>query len=48
MTSGYFNQPDKTAEAEWYDTEGNRCICTGDVGHFDADGFLTLMDRPRI
>ncbi|HEY0683749.1 MAG TPA: class I adenylate-forming enzyme family protein [Steroidobacter sp.] len=47
MMKGYFNQPGKTAEAEWYDAEGNRFIRTGDVGRFDADGFLTLMDRRK-
>ena len=47
MMKGYFNQPGQTAEAEWYDAEGNRFIRTGDVGRFDADGFLTLMDRRK-
>ena len=47
MMQGYFNQPGKTAEAEWYDADGNRFIRTGDVGRFDADGFLTLMDRRK-
>jgi len=47
MMKGYFNQPGKTAEAEWHDAAGNRFIRTGDVGRFDADGFLTLMDRRK-
>jgi long-chain acyl-CoA synthetase len=47
MMTGYQNQPGKTREAEWYDPEGNRYIRTGDVGRFDADGFLTLMDRRK-
>ncbi len=47
MMNGYFNQPLKTREAEWYDKDGNRFIRTGDVGRFDADGFLTLMDRRK-
>lgn len=47
MMNGYHNQPAKTREAEWYDSEGNRYIRTGDVGRFDADGFLTLMDRRK-
>jgi acyl-CoA synthetase (AMP-forming)/AMP-acid ligase II len=47
MMNGYFNQPGKTAEAEWYDGEGNRYIRTGDVGRFDEQGFLTLMDRRK-
>ena len=44
---GYHNQPGKTSEAEWWSPEGLRYIRTGDVGRFDEDGFLTLMDRKK-
>jgi acyl-CoA synthetase (AMP-forming)/AMP-acid ligase II len=47
MMTGYFNQPRKTADAEWYDAAGNRYIRTGDVGRFDEQGFLTLLDRRK-
>jgi len=47
MMNGYHGQPEKTREAEWYDTSGRRFIRTGDVGRFDADGFLTLVDRRK-
>ena len=47
MMSGYHRQPGKTREAEWFDAEGKRFIRTGDVGSFDADGFLTLVDRKK-
>ena len=47
MMTGYHNQPQKTAEAEWHDASGKRFIRTGDVGRFDADGFLTLLDRKK-
>jgi acyl-CoA synthetase (AMP-forming)/AMP-acid ligase II len=47
MMVGYHNQPGKTSEAEWYSPEGLRFIRTGDVGRFDEDGFLTLMDRKK-
>jgi len=47
MMLGYYKQPAKTAEAEWHDAAGNRFIRTGDLGRFDADGFLTLMDRKK-
>lgn len=47
MMTGYHHQPGKTREAEWYDAEGRRYIRTGDVGRFDAEGFLTLMDRRK-
>ena len=47
MMKGYHNQPAKTAEAEWWSPDGERFIRTGDVGRFDAEGFLTLMDRKK-
>jgi long-chain acyl-CoA synthetase len=47
MMTGYHNQPDKTAQAEWRDAAGKRFIRTGDVGRLDEDGFLTLMDRKK-
>ena len=47
MMTGYHKQPEKTAEAEWYDADGNRFIRTGDIGRFDEDGFLVLVDRKK-
>ncbi|WP_225782530.1 class I adenylate-forming enzyme family protein [Xenophilus sp. Marseille-Q4582] len=47
MMTGYHRQPEKTREAEWFSAEGLRFIRTGDVGRFDADGFLTLADRKK-
>jgi long-chain acyl-CoA synthetase len=47
MMIGYHNQPGQTRAAEWHDRGGNRFIRTGDVGRFDEDGFLTLMDRRK-
>ena len=47
MMTGYHRQPAKTREAEWFDATGKRFIRTGDVGRFDADGFLTLFDRKK-
>jgi long-chain acyl-CoA synthetase len=47
IMTGYHNQPAKTAEAEWYDATGRRFIRTGDIGRFDEDGFLILMDRKK-
>jgi acyl-CoA synthetase (AMP-forming)/AMP-acid ligase II len=42
VMSGYWNQPDATAEAL---REG--WLYTGDMGSFDADGYLTLRDRSK-
>jgi long-chain acyl-CoA synthetase len=47
MMTGYHNQPGKSADAEWFDSTGKRFIRTGDIGKFDADGFLTLVDRKK-
>jgi acyl-CoA synthetase (AMP-forming)/AMP-acid ligase II len=44
---GYLNQPAKTAETFWDDATGKRFVRTGDVGKFDSDGFLILMDRKK-
>ena len=47
MMTGYHGQPEKTRDAEWFDAAGTRFIRTGDVGRFDAEGFLVLMDRRK-
>lgn len=47
MMNGYHNQPEKTAETEWHDAQGHRFIRTGDIGRFDEDGFLVLLDRKK-
>jgi acyl-CoA synthetase (AMP-forming)/AMP-acid ligase II len=47
MMNGYHNKPDKTSEAQWVSPEGEVFIRNGDVGRFDEDGFLQLMDRKK-
>jgi long-chain acyl-CoA synthetase len=47
MMTGYRNQPEMTREAEWFDPQGKRFIRTGDIGRFDDDGFLVLVDRKK-
>jgi long-chain acyl-CoA synthetase len=47
MMSGYHRRPEATADAEWRDAAGTSFLRTGDVGRFDRDGFLTLLDRRK-
>jgi acyl-CoA synthetase (AMP-forming)/AMP-acid ligase II len=47
MMAGYHNRPDATAEIRWHDEEGRMHHRTGDIGRFDEDGFLVLLDRKK-
>jgi long-chain acyl-CoA synthetase len=47
MMTGYNNRPDATQAMHWHDADGNLFYRHGDIGRFDADGFLTLMDRAK-
>ncbi len=47
MMAGYHNRPDATAEIRWFDQEGRMHHRTGDIGRFDEDGFLILLDRKK-
>jgi acyl-[acyl-carrier-protein]-phospholipid O-acyltransferase/long-chain-fatty-acid--[acyl-carrier-protein] ligase len=44
VMKGYLNDAARTAEAV-VELEGQRWYKTGDKGHLDADGFLTIVDR---
>lgn len=47
MMTGYHQLLAKTQESEWYAPDGRRFIRTGDIGRFDAEGFLILLDRKK-
>lgn len=47
MMTGYHGRAEATRDAEWFDAQGNRFIRHGDLGRFDKDGFLTLLDRKK-
>jgi len=43
IMEGYWKKPEETAKV--FDAEG--WFHTGDIGHFDKDGYLTLTDRKK-
>ena len=43
VMKGYRNQPDKTKET--FTDDG--CLITGDIGEFDEDGYLKIVDRKK-
>ncbi|KAE8679695.1 Long chain acyl-CoA synthetase 9 [Hibiscus syriacus] len=47
VTSGYFNNPEKTAEVYKVDERGMRWFYTGDIGQFHTDGCLEIIDRKK-
>lgn len=47
MMTGYHNRPEATAETLWRDDHGRTFLRTGDIGRFDEDGFLYILDRKK-
>src|SRR5690606_2844033 len=47
MMRGYHNRPEQTAEMLWTSPEGTVLYRSGDMGRFDEDGFLYLLDRRK-
>ena len=47
MMKGYYKQPGKTREMFWHDKDGVMYFRSGDMGRFDSDGFLELLDRRK-
>ncbi|MFN7324733.1 MAG: class I adenylate-forming enzyme family protein, partial [Sphingomonadales bacterium] len=47
MMSGYQNQPEKTREGYWFDSDGSIWQRMGDIGRVDADGFVELLGRSK-
>ncbi|MGE5793490.1 MAG: class I adenylate-forming enzyme family protein [Bacteroidota bacterium] len=47
MMAGYYKRPEATEALYWRDRDGRAFHRTGDVGRFDADGFLVLLDRKK-
>ena len=47
MMSGYFRNASADEAFRWHDAGGTLFHRTGDIGMFDADGFLVLLDRKK-
>ncbi len=47
MMAGYFGREDLTRDYIWHNEAGEVYFRSGDMGHFDADGFLILSDRKK-
>lgn len=47
MMRGYFNRDDLTQAMLWENVNGDLFFRSGDMGRFDEDGFLYLLDRQK-
>jgi long-chain acyl-CoA synthetase len=43
---GYWKRPDANEEV-FVNLDGNRYFLTGDIGHIDQDGFISITDRKK-
>ncbi|XP_008591868.1 PREDICTED: long-chain-fatty-acid--CoA ligase 3 isoform X2 [Galeopterus variegatus] len=47
VTMGYYKNETKTNTDFFEDENGQRWLCTGDIGEFDPDGCLKIIDRKK-
>jgi len=46
VMQGYWNKPDEN-KAVFRDIDGKRFFLTGDIGHFDEEGYILITDRKK-
>ncbi|XP_023342990.1 long-chain-fatty-acid--CoA ligase 4 [Eurytemora carolleeae] len=47
ITTGYYKNPEKTAEDYFTDNSGRRWFKSGDIGQMEPDGTLKIIDRKK-
>ena len=47
MMRGYYNKPELTQQQLWCDADGKPFLRSGDMGCFDDDGFLAVVERKK-
>jgi acyl-CoA synthetase (AMP-forming)/AMP-acid ligase II len=45
--TGYLRRPEANAESTWTDATGAAWLRTGDIGRFDEQGYLFIVDRKK-
>ncbi len=47
LMRGYYRRPEETRKMIWRDGRGRSFIRTGDMGRFDGEGYLHIVDRKK-
>lgn len=47
LLKGYYRDPERTAASLWRDAGGRAFLRSGDLGYFDAEGYIHLVGRAK-